>query len=211
MLFGGKKEREIEELFKRHIDKVGEVITSMHKAAQDYCTDCAEFDQRAKEVMQGESHADDMRREIEQRLYEGAFMPIQRGDYAAMVEKVDKIANQCEAVAEFLLLTRPQLSAPDKDGLIQIVEATVTCYQCIKEMFDQFGEGQAIIDLGHKVEEQEQNVDNLYAEVVSKLFKTDIDLARKLHIKMLYDRAAAISNRIEDASDSFSLIVSKRP
>ncbi|MBW1871968.1 MAG: DUF47 family protein, partial [Deltaproteobacteria bacterium] len=122
MLFGGKKERQIEELFKHHIDKVGEVVDSMYKAAQDYCTDCAEFKQRASEVLHGESEADDMRREIEQRLYEGAFMPIQRGDYAAMVEKVDKIANQCEAVAEFLLLTRPGLSAADKDGLIRIME-----------------------------------------------------------------------------------------
>jgi predicted phosphate transport protein (TIGR00153 family) len=211
MLFGGKKERQVEELIHHHIERVGQVLNSMHRATGDYCAECMEFDGLAAQVMTGETEADEIRRDIERRLYDGAFMPIERGDYSRMVEAVDKVANQCEAVAQFLLLTRPELSDETKEGLIQIMDATLRCYQHIEGMFQKFEEGKTVMELAHKVEEEERNVDSLFAKIVSNLFESDLELARKIHVKMLLDRAAAISNRIEDASDCFLIIVSKRP
>lgn len=211
MLFGGKKERETEALVKRHVGTVQKVLSSLRDAAADYCSTCAEFDVLAQGVLKGESEADEIRRQIEHRLYDGAFMPIDRGDYARLVESVDKVANQCEAVAEFLLLTRPVLDDDTKQGLGSIMETTLSCYECITEMIERVGEGKRVLELAHRVEEGEQEVDEIYARTVSGLFTSDIDLARKLHVKMLLDRAAAVSNRIEDASDMFCVLVSKRP
>jgi predicted phosphate transport protein (TIGR00153 family) len=211
MLFGGKKERLTEDLIKRHIEAVGDVIQSLHQAIKDYCTDCSEFETRAREVEKFESAADDLRREIEHQLYDGAFMPVQRGDYSRMVEAVDKIANQSEAVSQFLLLTRPELDEATIEGLGEIMDATTLCYKSIPQMFEQFDRGEVVNRLAHEIEDGESKVDELFARIVRDLFASDLDLARKLHIKLLLDRAAAVSNRIEDASDCFQILVSKRP
>lgn len=208
--FGGKKERQTEELIKQHIVLVGKAVTALHHTAMDYCADCKEYEEHGNEVSQAESDADEARRQAEQMIYDGAFMPVQRGDYAVLMDCIDKIANQCEAVAQFMMLTCPDLTPEIKDGLVEIMEATVRCYSHIPKMFDGFENGQAVMTAAHRVEEEEQNVDKLFARIVSHLFKSDLDLAHKIHIKMLLDRSAAVSNRIEDASDRFSIMVSKR-
>ena len=211
MLFGGKKERQTEKLIKRHIEVVGSVVSDVNKTILDYCDDADLFDKRAQQVVEGESEADKIRREIERNLYDGAFMPIQRGDYSWMIDRVDKIANQCEAVAQFLLLTRPQLPDDTKKGLRQIAAATVRCYSFIPQMFEQFDNGKTVLEMADHVAEEEKNVDNMFDGLVRRLFELDIDLALKIHVKMLLDRTAAISNRIEDASDRFCVMVSIRP
>lgn len=211
MLFGGKKERQTEEYIRRHIDVVGEVISALHRTMQEYCEECTDFEVHGAQVLDKESEADGIRREIEQELYDGAFMPIQRGDYAALVESVDKVANQAEAAAQFMMLTCPELTPEVRDGLIDIMEATVRCYSHVSKMFENFEDGLTVMKAAHAVEEEEKNVDTIFAKRVSELFKSDIDLARKIHIKMALDRTAAISNRIEDASDRFCTVVSKRP
>ncbi len=210
MLFG-KKERQTEKLIQEHIEAVGEVVESTQAMIDAYCNEKKKFKKLADEVTEGESTADQVRRNIEMTLYEGAFMPLQRGDYARLVEAVDKVANQCEAVAEFLVLTRPELDDNTRDSLREIMSATVRCYSNVPTMFDKFDKGRVVMELAHKVEEEERAVDILFEETVRKLFKSDLDLARKLHIKLMLDRAAAITNRVEDASDRFSVMVQSRP
>jgi len=210
MLFG-KKERHAESLMKRHIELVGEVISILNDTVRDYCADSEDFKEKAALVRIREHDADEVRREIEMTLYEGAFMPIERGDYVALVEQTDKIANQCESVADYLSLTRPELCGDTAKGLTDIVEATMRAYTQMPAMFDGFEDGRAVLAMAHEVEEEERAVDQIYARVVSDLFEADCPLSRKLHVKMLLDRAASISNRIEDASDRFCVIVAKRP
>ena len=210
-MFFGKKERQTEELIQRHFEVVGRVVILLRGAVDGYCKTCDEFDDLAKRVLAGESEADSVRRGIEGILYDGAFMPVQRGDYARMVEDVDKVANQCESVAQFLMMTRPEMDPDTKEGLCEIMDATVRCYSHIPEMFVRFDEGRKVIELSHKIEEEEQNVDDIFARVVTELFESDMDLAQKLHLKMLLDRAASISNRIEDASDRFCIIITSSP
>ena len=210
MLFG-KKERQTEKLIQEHISEVGEVVSSTQAMIDAYCNDKKKFKKLADQVTAGESAADQVRRNIEMTLYEGAFMPLQRGDYARLVESVDKVANQCEAVAEFLVLTRPELDDDTRTSLREIMESTVRCYSNLPVMFEKFDKGRAVMELAHKVEKEERAVDLLFEETVRELFKSDLDLARKLHIKLLLDRTAAITNRVEDASDRFTVMVQSRP
>jgi uncharacterized protein len=210
MLFG-KKERQTETLIQDHITVVGEVVASTQQMIDAYCNDKKKFKKLADRVTEGESAADQVRRNIEMTLYEGAFMPLQRGDYARLVEAVDKVANQCEAVAEFLVLTRPELDDNTRGSLREIMDATVRCYSNIPSMFEKFHKGRVVMELAHQVEEEERAVDLLFEETVRELFKSDMDLARKLHVKLLLDRTAAITNRVEDASDRFSVMVQSRP
>ncbi len=209
-MFFGKKEAKTEKLILDHIKAVGRVVTTLEGTILDYCRD-KKFKKQAIEVEALESAADGIRREIEMSLYDGAFMPVQRGDYARLVESVDKVANQCEEVSQFLRLTRPELDPDSIEGLKQIVEATVRCFAHVPSMFVNFDKGREVMELAHWVEEEEQAVDEIFEKTIRKLFKSDLDLAKKLHIKLLLDRVAAVTNRIEDASDRFQVIVATRP
>ena len=210
-MFFGKKERQTEQLILDHIEAVGRVVTVLGQTIQDYCDEKKRFKKQAMEVESGESAADGIRRNIEMSLYDGAFMPAQRGDYSRLVESVDKVANQCEEVSQFLRLTRPELDPDSINGLKQIAEATVRCFAHLPTMFAKFDTGRKVMELAHQVEKEEQAVDEIFAKTVRQLFKSEMDLAHKLHIKLLLDRVAAVTNRIEDASDRFQIIVATRP
>lgn len=210
MLFG-KKERQAEGLIQRHIESVVTVVDELQRMVEAYCAECDEFKEEDFKVRELEHDADSARREAEMALYDGAFMPVERGDYVALLEHVDKVANQCEAVSDFLVLTRPEVAKEVQVQLVDIMNTTKACYSNIPKMFTQFENKEAVLDLARKVEEAESEVDLIYARLVRLVFKSENDLAHKLHIKMLLDRIAAISNRIEDASDRFCIIVAKRP
>ena len=209
-MFFGKKERKTEQLILDHIESVGRAVAALDVTMQDYCRD-KKFKKKAIEVEDLETEADSIRREIELSLYDGAFLPVQRGDYARLVEAVDKVANQCEEVSQFLRLTRPELDAGSIEGLTQIMEATVRCFAHLPTMFAKFDQGREVVELAHWVEEEEKAVDEIFDKTTRRLFKSELDLAKKLHIKLLLDRTAAITNRIEDASDRFQVIVATRP
>ena len=57
----------------------------------------------------------------------------------------------------------------------------------------------------------ETEADRLEWETIKKLFKSNLDLARKLHLRELVEDIAYISDLAEDAAERLGVMIVKRP
>ena len=68
-----------------------------------------------------------------------------------------------------------------------------------------------VISLSIQVEEKEAEVDRLAFDINRAVFKSqELALAEKMLLKCLVQKVANISNKIEDVSDRFEIMVAKR-
>jgi len=57
----------------------------------------------------------------------------------------------------------------------------------------------------------ETEADRIEWETIKKLFKSDLDLCRKLHVRELVEDIAIISDLAEDAAERVGVMAVKRP
>lgn len=211
-MFLGKKEKAIEELIGKFFLKVKEALPELSRMINDYMNQDKQFKDDAYQVHLIEHEADGLRREILSKIYEGAFLPFYRGDYLIMIIMGDEIANLAESVASYLVLTRPEIPDFLEVGLKEMTASTIDTFEPLEEMLKcSFTNCQALPALMKDIEEREQKVDRLQWELTKALFKSDLALARKLHLKQFIDQLAGISDQIEDVGEKVEIMISKRP
>lgn len=211
MFFSRSREQEVETLLQEHFKTVQEALVEFRKMFFDYLVDDKQFKEEAYRVHELEHAADVIRHTIEAKLYEGAFLPIYREDYIQLVEMVDKVANRAEATCDYIVLTRPFIPEFIREDLRNIVNATVETYEPFLNCLITFQTDMSqVYAATTTVKEKEQAVDKMEWYATKHLFKSDLDLARKLHCKTLIEMIASISNIIEDSADRFEIMVIKR-
>jgi len=211
-MFLGKKEKEIEELMKKFFAKVKATLPELLQLVSDYVKMNKQFKEEAYQVHCLEHEADSLRREIMSKLSQGAFLPFFREDYIVLVIIGDEIANLAEAVASYLVLTRPKIPDFLKEGIKDLTASTVATFGPIEEMIAcNFDDCDQLPQLAKLVEDSEQKCDRFQWELTKALFKSNLQLAEKLHLKALIDMIANISDHIEDVAERFVIIQSKRP
>jgi predicted phosphate transport protein (TIGR00153 family) len=206
-----KKENEVQSLIDQHFSLVDQALVELEKMVDDYLKNDKEFKHDSSNVDRLEHEADQVRRDIECKLYDGAFLPIYREDYIMLVEQLDHVANQAEAVSQFIVLTRPKVPEMVHEDLRQIARVTVESFKimlgCLESVRKKPEESFA---LSKEVQKKEKEVDDIVWEMTKKIFKSSMEKAEKIHIKMLIDRIAAISNRVEDTADRLAIMAVKR-
>jgi len=218
MIFFDKKAQEVEELFTKHVELIGECIQDFQKMFDDYLVPEEEFDEQkfkddAYRIHITEEKADNARRKIEVLLYAGAFLPIYREDYVMLAEYLDKIANKVEAAADFVVLTRPKIPEIIEEEVKELVNKTIATYKPMKEAIEHFNSGsnEELFPELDKISLLESEVDSIEWKILKKLFALkEFDLSEKLFLRTLILDIGKISNTIEDAADRFRLVVVKR-
>ena len=210
-MFFEKKEEAADKLLVKHFEVIGNEMDEFRKMFVYYIQGDKRFKEQAFRVHTMEHEADLIRREVQLKLYEGAFLPIYREDYVTLAESVDKIANTAEAVGDYLVLTRPAIPDFLVEDLMQMIDVTVNGYEPLKDSFILMrADMSKLFEVRNKVGESEQSVDSLYWDMTKKVFKSDLELARKLHLKGLLDLIGKITNRMEDVADHFEIMAIKR-
>ncbi len=206
-----KKETEVQNLIDHHFDLVGRTLNELERMVETYLKGDKAFKTCCGNIDRLEHEADQVRREIECKLYEGAFLPIYREDYIVLIEQLDQVANQAEAVSQFIVLTRPEIPDEIHDDLCRVARVTAESLKiivgCIESVRKKPAEAFA---LSKQVQDKEREVDRIVWEMTKTIFKSKMKKAEKIHLKMLIDRIAAISNRIEDTTDRLATMAVKR-
>lgn len=206
-----KKETEVEKLVMRHFTLVEQVLGELVKMLDDYFAEDRSFKADSSKIDQLEHEADGLRRDIECKLYEGAFLPIYREDYIMLVEQLDEVANKTEAAADFIMVTRPRIPQMVQQDLREIAQATLDAFKIIMACVETvMKDPKKAFAVSQEVQRKEAEVDEMVWQMTKKVFKSKIEKAEKLHVKMLIDRTATISNRIEDTADRLVLMAVKR-
>jgi hypothetical protein len=124
-MFFDRKEREVEKLFLQHFTEVGDALTHLATLLDCYLKGDKEFKNASMRVHESEHAADKVKESIEGMLYQGAFMPINRGDYIILAEFIDRIANEAELTANMIVLTRPQIPDFLKNDLMSLLSKSI--------------------------------------------------------------------------------------
>ncbi len=211
-MFFARKEKEVVQLFIDHYQFVVQALEHLRVLLTDYLQHDREFKVESLQVHTSEHAADEVKQAIEAKLYAGAFLPINRGDYIMLAEFIDRIANQAETTANLIVLTRPDIPDFLHPDLILLIDKAIASFTAFRAPLESLNQETEAVKKGIAgVVTLEMEADRIEWETIKKLFKSDLDLARKLHIRELVSDIAAISDFAEDAAERLGIMIMKRP
>ncbi|NJE43264.1 TIGR00153 family protein [Thermococcus sp. GR6] len=211
-IFGGK-ESGVFDTIEKHLEVVNESLVAFRELMVAYLNGDLE---RAKaferEVDQLESKADKLRRSIETMLYEGAFLPANRGDYVRLSELVDQVADAAESAAHTLILAKPKVPLELRDELMKLVDSAIETYKVLVEAVNALNSDvDRAIELAKVVEDAEEKADEVEYDIKGKVFESEtVTTYAKLVWNQILTKIGDIADRAEDASDQVMLMAIKR-
>jgi predicted phosphate transport protein (TIGR00153 family) len=211
-IFGGK-ENDVFEAVDGHLEAVGETLTAFKELMVSYVNeDVGRAKTFEKEVGQLETKADQLRRSIEMMLYEGAFLPANRGDYARLSELVDQVADAAESAAHTIILSKPKVPLELKEEFIKLVDAGIETYEKLVEAVKALNKDvDKAMELAKAVEDAEERADDVEYHLKERVFESEtISTYAKIMWNQVITKIGDIADRAEDASDQVLLMSVKR-
>ncbi|ASJ13285.1 TIGR00153 family protein [Thermococcus thioreducens] len=211
-IFGGK-ESNVFEAIENHLAVVDETLVAFRELMRVYLEgDLEKAKAFEREVDQLESKADRLRRDIETMLYEGAFLPANRGDYVRLSELIDQVADAAESAAHTLILARPKVPAELKDEIMELVDSSIRSYTVLVEAVKALNRDvDRAIELAKAVEDSEEEADDVEYDVKGKVFESEtVTTYAKIIWNQILTKIGDIADRAEDTSDQVMLMAIKR-
>ncbi|MCD6143874.1 TIGR00153 family protein [Thermococcus sp.] len=211
-IFGGK-ENNVFKAIDEHLDAVGLTIKKLCELMETYLAgDIEKAEVLMKEVEDQERVADELRREIEAMLYQGAFLPVNRGDYARLSELIDSVADAAESAAHALILAKPKIPSDLKKEILDLLNASLETYKLVETSVKMLNTNvDGAIEYAKKTELAEEDADKIEYALLRKVFESErITTFAKLIWNQVVTKIGDIADRAEDASDQVLLIALKR-
>jgi len=211
-LFGGK-ENNVFEVLHDHLKAVEKTLKKFKELVEAYLDeDLEKAEGLVKEVELFEREADGLRRGIETMLYRGAFLPVNRGDYARLIELIDNVADAAESASHTLILAKPKVPKELADEIVRVVQASLETYRMLEEsvvFLDR--DVDKALEYAKKTEELEEESDRYEHGLLGRIFESEeISTYAKLIWDQIITKIGDIADRAEDASDQVMLIAIKR-
>ncbi len=181
------------------------VITYLDQGASE------RFDERLKQVGEGESRADELRRSIQRDMYAEMLMPDARGDILELLESLDQIINNFEETLWYFSSEKPQIPEDLREEYRALLVPTTACVEALvlaSRSF--FRDVDTVSDHLHKVHYQEKEADQVIGRLKTDIFATDLSLAEKIHLRFFAERIVRVSDSAEDVADQLTIYAIKR-
>lgn len=206
-----KKETKVQELIQKHVRIVGEAVDSWKEAFSYYLEENKEdFQAKTLAVIELESKADEVRKEAQLILYQGAYLPIFREDLLDFLELTDNIADDAEKGVDFLKIENPVILPVWNEEIETILGKSQQAFIFFQEAFAILSkERSTALSSTHKVQRAEKEVDKLQDDLMEKIFQSQLSLAHKLQIRDLILTIGHVSDSSENASDKVALMAIK--
>jgi len=194
------------------LDAMSEGALLFRHAVDDYVTgDLERFRVRVEQVGDLENRCDDLRRTIERRLYSHSLIPESRGDVLGLLETLDDVINTAKATLISIEIERPELPPSAADAWRRLAEtAASTAEAVVLAARAFFRDPHTVSDHLHKVYFYEKEGDRINEDLRRAVFASDMDLARKTHLRDLAQRIDEVSDAAEDVADRLTIYAIKR-
>ncbi|MFQ5764709.1 MAG: DUF47 domain-containing protein [Rhodospirillales bacterium] len=176
---------------------------------KDGCT--ADFEQKLHDVNRMESEADNLRRSIETKLYAHTLIPDSRGDVLGLIENMDHLLNLFEGSLWAFYIEKPEIPEDFRadfetlaDMAVESVEALVLAARAFFRNIEGVG------DHNHKVMFYEKEADKISTKLKQAIFASDLELARKAHLRDFVEHVDNVADWAEDVADRLAIYAIKR-
>ncbi len=210
-LFSGT--RELENKIDEMHDKIIESSLYFKEAFEIYIKEkrSQNYRRASKKIKQIEAQADDLRREIESRLYAQNLIPDLRADVLQMIENIDKVINEFDEVAHKFYIEQPDIPVEYQDKFRLLINQVSECAENMaiasRAFFRDFA---TVRDYSKKVYFLEHESDKTWASLKQEVFDSDMELAHKLQLNSLIGEVADVADKAEDCIDAVLIFTIKR-
>ena len=201
-------ERQIDEF----LDLVSESALHFKEGVKYYLSKrFEEFEERLQIVRELEHKADDLRREIESQLYEHTLIPESRGDVLAILENMDNVINRTKSTLLQFSVEQPMIPEKFNQDYIELTDSVVECAQAIVMATRSFFRDiNAVRDHINKVIFYEEEADKIAEKLKRKVFRTDLRLSEKFHLRYFALHIDSLADDSEDVADRLAIYTIKR-
>jgi predicted phosphate transport protein (TIGR00153 family) len=205
-----KKEKEVIGDIIEHLNAVEACANMALRAIESYLEgDITESKTLARRVDDIETQADFIRFKIWDKLYSGAYLPLEREAIYKLVENIDKVGNAAEACCDFFLGQRPKIPEEFKSEILRVIQEACSVIVPLRQGVLNYIEGEvdieAIREEARQVGIKESAVDKMEWDLTRRIFTSSLDYGHKIHLKLCLDSIVEIPDRAEDAADQLEL------
>ena len=170
-----------------------------------------EFKKANKQLRQIEHDADQLRRDIENRLYSQNLIPDLRANVLELVENQDRVINRFDEVSYQFYIERPEIPEIYHARIRNLVEQVTDCVENMSIASRSYFRDLSLVrDYSQKVYYLEHETDITSGHLKTAIFDSDIPLANKLQLTTIIDEIENIADLAEDSVDRLLIFAIKR-
>lgn len=171
------------------------------------------FGENFNKIIKLENRADEIRREIENRLYTKSLLPQFRGDVTQLLEKTDDIIDIAKSNLSQFSVELPAFPSGLHNDLRMLTDLCVSAVEkLVPAERAYFRDPLAVKDNLHKVYFYEQEADQIANHIKRRIFQEieGLTLADKIHLRYFTLHIENVSDAAEAAADILSIMAVKR-
>ncbi len=170
-----------------------------------------EFESRLVSIDTTESDADNLRRKIERRLYTETLIPESRGDVLGLLEACDKVLNKTAETLHQFSVEIPFILPEVKNYYLELADISVSALEeMVAAVRSYFTDINLVRDHINKVQLYESESDKIAEKIKRIVFRSDIRLSQKMHMRYFALHIESIADEAEDVCDRLSIAAVKR-
>ena len=206
------KTKELEGQTNEFCDKVAEGVLALKLGVSRYLDgDFSAFDEKKQQVLALEHRGDELRREIQRRLYLETLIPESRADVLGLLEDTDQILNGCESVMWQFAIEKPAIANEFVSDFNSLVEAVFESSDALVKALRAFFRGsEEASDHMHKVIFYESEADAVSHRLMTAMFESDMELGHKNQLRHFVLHIDHIADTAEDVADHLAIFALKR-
>ncbi len=170
-----------------------------------------EFEGVIGEMTRMENRADELRHDVEKQMYLHSLIPENRGDVLGLLENMDNVINGEKKTLLQFEVERPAIPAelaPDYLALADVsLGAAEEIVTAVRAFFLDFN---MVKNYLHKVYYYEKEADRAGDRLKRRIFSSDLDLSRKIHLRYFALHVETISDYAENVADRLAISTIKR-
>ena len=210
-LFG--RTRRLERKVDEFLDVVGDSSLCFKQAVDCYLESgvSERFDERLTQITELESRGDELEHSVELEMYSETLIPDARSDVLKLMESLDAITNAFKGVLFYFATETPEIPDDLKASYRELTGLSTAAVDDLLIAVRSFvRDPDSVKDHLHKVRFHENEGDTVVTRLRRDIFKRDMQLAEKIHLRFFAERIVWISDMAEEVADDLSIYVVKR-
>lgn len=208
-----KPTKVLESKIDEYLDDVSQGIMLFTSGVQNYMKSKTEsFDDQRNALDKLEHKADNLRRNIENDLYQHSLIPEHRGDVLGLLETIDDVIDTAKEILDQFDVEKPFIPQELCEKFAELAEIAGKAAESVvlaSRAF--FKEVKFVKDHLHKVYFYEKEADKLSDRLKRIAFSSeDLELSQKNHLRYFADNIDSLADKAENVADRLAIYTIKR-
>jgi len=209
-----KKEKQVIHLMDAHLDRITEWFKIAVDTIELYLkNDISGAEAKALEMKQIEKEIENIRYDIWDNLYKGAYLPMIRQDIYTILQNIGKVTHAADVCCDQFLCHRPDIPQNLKDSCIRLVKNSFNIIIPLRESVLGYLKGDDIIEVIRSKFIHVWNMKTEVGEAVHNLkqeiFSSDFDPWHRIQLNSCMDAIEEVSHQAGETAEDMQCIAMK--